>query len=220
MRGRTLLILLAVVLALGAFIWFYERDLPGSEEREAQARRLIPGLEVGDVTAFEVESGGERVRIERVGPPPAAAEDDATEDDAEEAAAGAGEAPAGGEWRIAAPERHAGARADRVAVDGLLSSLAALERGGALEGFDRRALGFDEPRARVTIERREGGPIALAVGADVPASSDMVVNCARAPIRATPANPGGTRPRSQTLPLATVARHWKSPCRDCRDRAC
>jgi hypothetical protein len=178
-RARSLFVLLAVVVALGAFIWFYERDLPGSEEREAQARRLIPGLEVEEVTAFEVEVGGERVRIERVGLPSAAEEDDAEEAAAGEPAeepAGVGETPAGGgEWRIAAPERYAGARADRVAVDGLLSSLASLERGGALEGFDRRALGFDEPRARVTIERREGGPIALAVGADVPASSDMVV---------------------------------------------
>jgi hypothetical protein len=58
MRGRTLLVLLAVVLALGAYIRFYERDLPGSEEREAQARRLSPGLEVDAVPAFEVESGG------------------------------------------------------------------------------------------------------------------------------------------------------------------
>ena len=33
MRPRTLLILLVLVLGLGAFIWFYERELPSSEER-------------------------------------------------------------------------------------------------------------------------------------------------------------------------------------------
>jgi hypothetical protein len=178
-RGRSLLVLLAVVLALGAFIWFYERELPGSEEREAQARRLIPGLEVGEVTAFEVESGGERVRIERVEPPAAAAAgDEGTETGAvgeAEAGDAAAEAAATAEWRIAAPDHYAGARADRVAVDGLLSSLAAVERGRRLEDFDRKALGLDAPRARLAIERREGEPIALAVGADVPASSEMVV---------------------------------------------
>jgi hypothetical protein len=176
-RGRSLLVLLAVVLALAAFIWFYERELPGSEEREAQARRLIPGLEVDEVTAFEVESGGERVRIERVGP--AAAEGEEADEDDDGAAEAAGDwaaAPAdGGEWRIAAPERFAGARADRVAVDGLLSSLAAIERGRKLDDFDRAALGLDEPRARLAIERGAGEPIVLAVGADLPASSEMVV---------------------------------------------
>lgn len=172
MRPRSLLVLLAVVLALGAFIWFYERELPGSEEREAQARRLIPGLEVEEVTAFEVESGGERVRIERVETPGAAGEETAVEDGVDAAAAEPG---APDEWRIAAPERFAGARADRVAVDGLLSSLASIERGRRLEDFDRQALGLDAPRARLAIERRDGGAIALAVGADLPASSEMVV---------------------------------------------
>jgi hypothetical protein len=172
-RGRSLLVLLAVVLALAAFIWFYERELPGSEERKAQARRLIPGLEVAEVTAFEVESGGERVRIERVGPRAAEeADDEEAEASADDEAAALAD---GGEWRIAAPERFAGARADRVAVEGLLSSLAAVERGRQLDDFDRQALGLAEPRARLAIERGAGEPIALAIGADLPASSEMVV---------------------------------------------
>lgn len=179
MRPRSLLVLLAVVLALGAFIWFYERELPGSEEREAQARRLIPGLDVEEVTAFEVESGGERVRIERVEPAAAggeaAAEEVGEEGDEEGTDEPDSEPEAADEWRIAAPERYAGARADEVAVEGLLSSLASVERGRELEDFDRAALGLDEPRARLAIERREGGRIELAVGADVPASAEMVV---------------------------------------------
>lgn len=172
MRPRSLLVLLAVVLALAAFIWFYERELPGSEERAAQARRLIPGLEADEVTAFEIAHGEERVRVERVeaGEPGGDGETAEAGTEAEEAAAAA---PT--EWRIAAPERFAGARADRVAADGLVSALAALERSRTLEDFDRRALGLGEPRARLTLERREGEPIAIAVGADVPASTEMVV---------------------------------------------
>lgn len=180
MRPRSLLVLLAAVLALGAFIWFFERELPGSEEREAQAKRLVPGLEVDEVAAFEVESGGERVRIERVEPPAGAGtgeEEDAADDAAAEAAAddpfGAPPEPAA-EWRIVAPQRWAGARADRVAVEGLLSAVAAVEKTRTLEDFDRAALGLDEPRARLTLDHA-GRPIVLAAGADVPASSDMVV---------------------------------------------
>ncbi|HEX6202880.1 MAG TPA: DUF4340 domain-containing protein, partial [Thermoanaerobaculia bacterium] len=172
MRPRSLLVLLVVVVALGAFIWLYERDLPGSEEREAQAKRLIPGLEADEVTAFEVAHGDERVRIERAeaaGEPGEAADGDEGTDGEDAAPA----APA--EWRLAAPERFAGARADRVAADGLISALAALEHSRTLEDFDREALGLDAPRARLTIERRGGEPIALAVGADVPASTEMVL---------------------------------------------
>lgn len=172
MRPRSLVVLLLVVLALAAFIWFYERELPGSEERAAQADRLVPGLEADEVTAFEVAHGEERVRIERVeaaGEPGGAA-------DGEEGTEGEDGAPAApAEWRIAAPERFAGARADRVAAEGLISALAALEHSRTLEDFDRAALGLDEPRARLTIERADGEPIALAFGADVPASSEMVV---------------------------------------------
>jgi len=40
-RPRTLLVLLIVVVALGAFIRFYERDLPSSEERAKQAKKVL-----------------------------------------------------------------------------------------------------------------------------------------------------------------------------------
>ncbi|HEX2163878.1 MAG TPA: DUF4340 domain-containing protein, partial [Thermoanaerobaculia bacterium] len=176
MRPRSLLVLLAVVLALGAFVWFFERELPGSEEREEMAKLLLPRLETGEVTALAVEHGGDTVRLERV---ETAGEAETAEDEAEAADAAAGELPADvpppAEWRIAAPERFAGARADRVAVESLVSALAALEKSRTLDDFDRAALGLDPPRARVTLERAEGEPIVLAVGADLPASSDMVV---------------------------------------------
>ncbi|HUO86110.1 MAG TPA: DUF4340 domain-containing protein [Thermoanaerobaculia bacterium] len=174
MRSRSLLVLLALVLGLGAFIWFYERQLPGSEEREAQARRLVPGLDPGTVTAIDLERGEEKVRLERS---PAAGDgvdadaDEGTDEPMEEAVEG----PASAEWRLAAPERLAGAPADRVAVEGLLSALAAVEKSRSLASIDRRALGLEPPRVRVRLELADGEPIVLAVGEDLPASSDMVV---------------------------------------------
>ena len=64
MRPRTLLVLAVLVAGLGAFIWFYERNLPSTEERrELQARVL--SLEVEEVQAIALEGGGHRVRLER-----------------------------------------------------------------------------------------------------------------------------------------------------------
>jgi len=178
-RPRTLLVLLAVVLALGAFIWFYERELPGSEEREELAKRAVPGLEDAEVTAIVVEQGERRVRLERVAP--------ANEDGAEDAAGeGRGDDeddagdddPFGGppaEWRIAAPERWAGARADAGAVEALVSALGSLDKLRTLDDPDPGALGLDPPRARVTLEVAEGEPYVVALGAEVPASRGVVL---------------------------------------------
>ena len=48
MKPRTLLVLLALVVGLGAFVWFFEREQPGSEEREKLANRVL-GVEREDM---------------------------------------------------------------------------------------------------------------------------------------------------------------------------
>ena len=173
MRPRTLLVLLAVVLAVGAFIAFYERDLPGSEERGEQEKRVLPGLVAAEVTALTIEQGGEAVALARVTPGDAGG-GDADGGGADEAD-GDGEGALGGEWRLTAPAGLAGARADGAAVEGLLGTLAALEKTRTLEDYDPADLGLDAPRARVVLEGPDGGPIRLAVGSDLPASSDLVL---------------------------------------------
>ena len=164
MRPRTLLVLLAVVLAVGAFIAFYERDLPGSEERGEQEKRVLPGLVAAEVTALTIEQGGEAVALARVTPGDAGG-GDADGGGADEAD-GDGEGALGGEWRLTAPAGLAGARADGAAVEGLLGTLAALEKTRTLEDYDPADLGLDAPRARVVLEGPDGGPIRLAVGSD------------------------------------------------------
>ena len=69
MRPRTLLVLLALVAGLGAFVWFYERDLPGSEQRAELAKKVFGDLESKDVTALGLEWEGKTVRLERVEKP-------------------------------------------------------------------------------------------------------------------------------------------------------
>lgn len=172
MKPRNLLILLLVVLALAAFLWFVERDMPGSEEREEMSHRVLPVLESGDVTAVTVEVGDERVRLERSPAQPPGEE-------ADEAAEADGEA-GGSTWRFAAPQRFAGARAEGSAVDDLLSALAGLTEERTLDDVEPAGVGLDAPRARVVLEGAEEEPVTLLVGGEVPASNRMIVGRAAA----------------------------------------
>ena len=164
MRPKTLLLLTVAALGLGAFIFFYEKDLPSTEERAELAKKVLQ-LEDDEVESVLIEWGDQAVRLERRSPPPVkGSETEGSEDDA------LAPVPAD-EWRIVSP---LDARADRGAVDGLVSSLAGLESSRSFEEFDRGELGLDDPRARVTVIAATGQSV-LEVGAELPASSDMVV---------------------------------------------
>ena len=181
-RPRNLAILAAAVVALGAFLWLFERGLPGSEERAERAKLLLPELAgdgAGEVTAVGLEAGGERVRLVRV----EAADDEAetADGDAEADLAAAlgdlGVEPEGaeGEWTFAEPPVYAGRRADAQAVADLLSALAGVAKERDLDDVEPVAVGLDAPRAQVVLEREDGAAIELAVGGEVPASHHMVV---------------------------------------------
>jgi hypothetical protein len=170
-KPRTLLILLVLVLGLGAFIWFYERDLPSSEERTEQARRVLP-VEKEDVTAVAIESAAGPVRLERVDPPKSREEkaeekDEAEGEEAEDPALPAPDA----EWRITRP---LAARADYAAVDGLLSALTTLEKSRTLEDAAPADVGLDKPRATVRLVTA-GGERVLKIGAAVPTGGAVIV---------------------------------------------
>ncbi len=159
MRPKTLLLLTVTVLVLGAFIFFYEKDLPSTDERAELAKKVLR-IEEDEVESLLVQWGDNELRLERQRP----ASGDGTGEDASVAASNDG-------WRITSPFV---ARADRGAVDALVSALADLESSRSFEGFDHVELGLDEPRARVTVAG-SGGQSVLEVGAEVPASNDMVV---------------------------------------------
>lgn len=152
MRPRTLLVLLAVVLGLGAFIWFYERELPSSEER-AELEKKVLRVEKDDVTALTLQSNAGTVRLERV-PLPAPEKKEGEEEIA---------AP-DTEWRLVEPLQ---ARADTFAVDGLLDALTNLESSRTIEDLDPKEAGLDSPRATVRLKTDEGETV-LRIGAAVP----------------------------------------------------
>jgi len=65
MRHRNLAILAAVVLALGAFIFLYERDLPSTDERTELEKKVLGLDDGGEIEAVRLEHGGESLRLEK-----------------------------------------------------------------------------------------------------------------------------------------------------------
>ena len=172
MRPRTLLILLVLVLGLGAFIWFYERELPSSEERAEQAKKVL-SFDKEDVRKVTLESPAGKVVFERVIQPGEDEKDEKDKKDEKEGKEAPGEEALGepeSTWKITAPMQ---ARADAFAVDGLLTSLAGLEKDRTLEEVDRKAQGLDKPRATARIETKDGTRV-LQLGAAVPTGGKLI----------------------------------------------
>ena len=169
MQPKTLLVLALVTFALGAFIFFYEKDLPSTDERAELAKKVLR-LEDEDVETLLIEWDDQSVQLERQRPSTGGYDgaDNAGADGVEDGGVSLGSSDG---WRIASP---LDARADRAAVDSLVDSLAGLESSRALEDFDRSELGLDEPRAKVTVTSGRGQSV-LEIGAELPASGDMVV---------------------------------------------
>ncbi len=165
MQPKSLLALSLVVLVLGAFILFYEKDLPSTDERTEQAKKVLR-LEEDDVKSVLIEWGDQEVRLERQEASPAKDAAEAESESPESVSTFSTD-----HWRITSPFA---ARADAGIVDGLVRSLLGLEASRTLEDFGRAELGLDEPRARVTLVS-EGTQSVLEIGAEVPASSDMIV---------------------------------------------
>ena len=151
MRPRTLAALFVLVAGLLAFIWFFERDLPSSEERVVLEKRVLR-LEAEAVQGLTLDRNGNSVRLERVAQAAGAEEDEAS-------------------WRLGDP---LDALADRVAVDQLVDELIGLEKDRTLESIDPAELGLAEPRGRVTVDT-DAGPVELLIGSAVPASSTMIL---------------------------------------------
>jgi hypothetical protein len=189
-RPRTLLVLAIVVVALGAFIRFYERDLPSSDERAKQAKKVLDfkkdqvtrvrlvvnGVSgVNGVAGASGAAGGTAVVLEKVQPlkaaKPAAAK-------LPEALANPGP-QALGEWRIAQP---ISAPADAAAVDRLLDSLANLEKSRTLDQVVPADVGLDKPRAVVALTLSgKPGETVVDVGAAVPTGGQTIVAIAGRP---------------------------------------
>ena len=161
MNSRTLLVLTILVAVLGAFIFFFEKDTLSTDERREQEKKAVV-LEKDDVVGLDVTWGENRVRFERQDPPPKDEDEDEKGDIFAEPEA---------EWRLVEP---LDARADKSAVESLLTTLTTLEKERTLEGASRSETGLDEPRGKVTLTTEKGETV-VEIGPELPASSDMIV---------------------------------------------
>jgi hypothetical protein len=149
MRGRTVLILLVLVVGLVAFIELYEGDLPSSQERAEMEKLALGDLRPDEIEAVEIARQGETTRIER-----------------RERTSGEGI-----DWVLTAPM---GGRADSDLVEGLIESLARLEKTRTLAETSRSEAGLDPPRLTVTLFGPLGTSV-MEVGSEVPAGASMIV---------------------------------------------
>lgn len=169
MKPRTLLILLVAVLGLGAFIWFYERELPSSEERKELEKKVVK-VEKDDITAVTVEASRGRVRLERIETPKPEKKKEEEKEDGEETPEPVSAGSAGTEWKMVEPFN---TRADAFAVDRLLDSIISLDRTSTLEDVNRKDVGLDKPRATVRLKTKDGEKV-LQIGAEVPPGGSLI----------------------------------------------
>ncbi len=171
MKPRTLLVLLALVAGLGAFVWFYEREQPGSEQREKLAKRVL-GVEREEVARLELRSGERTVELVRTHQ----ADESADAGEGEAGAAAATGAETSGEdqdrWRLRQPIDFP---ADYWQVDALVRTLADLDWVRQLDEYDPKEVGLDSPRGRVVVELADGKRKELLIGSEVPGSGNLIV---------------------------------------------
>jgi hypothetical protein len=151
MKTRTSIILGVVALGLALFIYFYERNLPSTEELESRSGRMLPGFDRDRVDRLVLGTGEDRVELLRE-----------TSDEPD-----AGPTGAVGDWRLTHPME---LEADPEAVDSLLSAIDWLERRRSFEeeGAAKAAkFGLADPRASISLRLR-GRDISLAVGGEAP----------------------------------------------------
>jgi uncharacterized protein DUF4340 len=175
MRPRTLLILTIVVVALAAFIHFYERDLPSSDERTQRAK-LVLDVKKDQVKRIRLTADGQTVVLERHGTPPPKVTPVPAVD------APPPPPPPTSDWRIASPAALASWRADGAAVDRLIDGLVGLEKARTLDGAKAAEVGLDKPRAEVALGvDGQAAETVLEVGAAVPTGGEMIVAIAGRP---------------------------------------
>ena len=162
MKPRNLLILAALVIGVGTFIWLFERDLPSSDERRESAN-LVVTLEADDIEGLVIEQSGSVVEFVR---------SEAEAPDGEE-----GTPASVGSWRLARP---VSAPADDEAVGSMVRSLTALRKERTLEDVDRAEVGLSPPRASVQLTTPEED-LVLEIGGEIPASGNMTLALAGRP---------------------------------------
>jgi len=142
MKTKNLVILAAIVLVVAAYVFFFERHQPTSEEARDRAEKVLQDFDRDAVISIEIEGGNGRVRLERTGE----------------------------EWRLREPLDYPADTSKVSSTLASLANLEADRRLGADE-FDPAAYGLDEPDLSVEMRTAEDEVIALVIGDEMPLGS-------------------------------------------------
>lgn len=147
MKGKSLGILAAVVILLGAFIWFFERHQPTSDEARAYEARIFGHLNEDDVVAMNVTNAHGAFSFQR------------TENG----------------WRLTQPiELDADASAVDGALSALVGL--DRERDLGPDEVDPKIYGLDNPSATITLQESNGRVHTLTIGDSTPLDSERAVS--------------------------------------------
>jgi hypothetical protein len=142
MKGKNLVILAAVVIAVLAYIMLVERHRPTSEEAKAKAEKVLQDFDRDQVTSIVIERDSGRVRLEKVG-----------------------EA-----WRLREPLDFEADESAVSSTLGTLANLQADRRLSADE-VDPAVYGLDDPPVTIRLSAGDGGETVLEVGDEMPLGS-------------------------------------------------
>jgi hypothetical protein len=151
MKGKNLVILAAVVIAVLAYILFFERHRPTSDEAKAEAEKVLQDFDRDQVTSIVIASATERVRLEKVGET----------------------------WRLREPLGFAADESAVSSTLGALANLEADRRLPA-DDVDPGVYGLDDPPITITLRTGDGGETVLEVGDEMPLGSKRALRIAGA----------------------------------------
>jgi len=145
-KTKNLVILAAVVIVVGAYVFLFERHQPTSEDAQQEAEKVLQDFDRDDVEAIEIESEAGRVRLEKTGE----------------------------EWRLRKPLDFPADDSVVSSTLGSLANLSA-DRRLAAEEVDPVEYGLEEPVAEVTLGMADGSERTLTVGDELPLGSKRAV---------------------------------------------
>ena len=142
MKTKNLMILAAIVLAVAAYMFLFERHRPTSDEATAAAEKVLRGFERDDVVGVVIDGAEGRVRLEKTGE----------------------------EWRLREPLDFPADSSLVSSTLGSLANLTADRRLPADE-VDPGDYGLEEPAAEITLRMSDGSERLIVVGDELPLGS-------------------------------------------------
>ena len=151
MKGKSLAILAAVVIAVLAYILLIERHRPTSEEMKSEAEKVLQDFDRDQVTSIVIERDSGRVWLEKVGET----------------------------WRLREPLDFAADESAVNSTLGTLANLQADRRLSA-DKIDPEAYGLDDPPITIRLRTGDGGETVLDISDEMPLGSKRALRLAGA----------------------------------------